>query len=91
MQIYARFTPNPDQLRNNLRAEKNLDFFGLVNSRSTLIVRSQASVYIDVGERLTYESTKKYIIGKVIRVTCEYTMTDLRALDRREPLVSLSA
>ena len=59
MQIYARFTPNPDQLRNNLRVEKNLDFFGLVNSRSTLIVRSQASVYIDVGERLTYESTKK--------------------------------
>ena len=28
---------------------------GLVSSLKTLIVRSQASVYIDVGRRLTYE------------------------------------
>ena len=34
---------------------KNSEFLGLVISRWTFIVRSQASVYIDVGERLTYE------------------------------------
>ena len=37
---------------------KNSGFLGLVSSRQTYIVRSQASAYIDVGERLTYEETK---------------------------------
>ena len=37
---------------------KNFGFLGLVSSRETFIIRSQASVYIDVGERLTYEETK---------------------------------
>ena len=37
---------------------KILGFLGLVGSRETFMVRSQASVYIDVGERLTYELTK---------------------------------
>ena len=34
---------------------KNSGFLGLVSSRKTFIVRSQARVYIDFGERLTYE------------------------------------
>ena len=34
---------------------KNYRFLRLVSSRSTFVVRSQASVYIDVEERLTYE------------------------------------
>ena len=34
---------------------KNSGFLGLVSSRKNFIVRSQASVYINVGERLTYE------------------------------------
>ena len=37
---------------------KNSGFLELVTSRETYIVRSQASVYIDVGEWLTYEETK---------------------------------
>ena len=37
---------------------KNYGFFGLVTSQETFIIRSQTSVYIDVGERLTYEETK---------------------------------
>ena len=37
---------------------KNSCFLGLVSSRQTYIIRSQASVYIDVRERLTYEETK---------------------------------
>ena len=37
--------------------EKN-GFLGLMSSRETFIIRSQASIYIDVGERLTYEETK---------------------------------
>ena len=34
---------------------KNSGFLGLMSSRQTFIVRSQASIYIDVGERLTYD------------------------------------
>ena len=34
---------------------KNSGFLGFVSSRETFIVRSQASVYIDFGEQLTYE------------------------------------
>ena len=34
---------------------KNSGFLGLVSSRYTFIARSQASIYIDVEERLTYE------------------------------------
>ena len=36
---------------------KHFGFLGLVSSRETFIITSQASVYIDVGERLTYEET----------------------------------
>ena len=34
---------------------KNSGFLGLVSSRYTFIARSQARIYIDVEERLTYE------------------------------------
>ena len=34
---------------------KNSGFLGLVSSRQTFIVRSQANVYIDVEEWLTYK------------------------------------
>ena len=37
---------------------KNFGFLGLVSSRETFIIKLQASIYIDVGERLTYEETK---------------------------------
>ena len=37
---------------------KNPGFLGLVSRRETFIVRSQTSVNIDLGERLTYEETK---------------------------------
>ena len=35
---------------------KNSGFLELVSSRETYIARSQASVYIDVGEQLTKKS-----------------------------------
>ena len=34
---------------------KNSGFLGLVSIRETFVVRSQASIYIDVGERMAYE------------------------------------
>ena len=43
---------------------KNSGFFGLVSSRETFIVRSQTSVNIDFGERLTYEETKSVYLAK---------------------------
>ena len=67
---------------------KDCGFLGLVSSRETFIIRSQASVYIDVGERLTYEETKSVYWPKV---TCDRITTDLRARDPRTPFVSLSA
>ena len=71
---------------------KNSGFLGLVSSHSTFIIKSKANVYMDVGERLTYERiNQRYILGQVIRVTCGRTTTDLRARDSRSPFVSLSA
>ena len=67
---------------------KNSRFLGPMSSRLTCIGRLQASIYIDVGERLTY---KKCIIGQLIRVTCDRSTTDLRAHDPRTPFISLSA
>ena len=85
----ARFTPNRDLLRTDLRVEK----FWISRTREQSLnfycyIRSQVSVYIDVGERLTY---KKCTIGQVIRVTCDRTTTDLRAYDPHTPFVSVSA
>ena len=68
---------------------KNFGFLWPVSSRQTFIARSQASIYIDVRERLTYEWLKKCIIGQVIRVTCNRITTDLRARDSRDPRKSI--
>ena len=49
---------------------KNTEFLGLVSSHSIIIVKSQASVYIN-----WHTSKKKCIIGLIKRVTYDRTMT----------------
>ena len=83
----ARFTPNRDQLRADLRVEKFWISWTVVKLLSTdrkLAVTSKSGA-TDI------RVNKKCIICPVIRVTCDRTTTDLRARDPRTPFLSLSA
>ena len=88
--INARFTPNCDQLRTDLQIgkfwiswnhEQSLNFYHQIASSCLHRCRGGTEIGVKI----------KCIIGQVIRVTCEHTMTELWARDPRMPFVSLSA
>ena len=88
--INARFTSNHYQLRTDLWVEKfwiswnreqSLNFYHQITSSCLHRCRGVTDSRVNI----------KCIIGQVMRVTCDHTMTELWARDPRMPFVSLSA
>ena len=72
----ARFPANRDQLRTDLRLKTILDFLDLWAVIKLLSSKCKL-MFISMSRSNWYTSKKKCIIGQVIRVTCDRTMTGL--------------
>ena len=84
--IYARFTPNHDRLRTDLRVEKFWISWTQAREQSLNFNRQIASYHLHRCQGATdMRVNEKCIIGQVIRATCSRTMTDLRARETRTP------
>ena len=90
MNVFDNLAPNRDQLKTDLRVEKNLD---ILDSWAVvkLLLSDRKLAFTSMSGATDIRVNKKCIIGQVIRVACDRTTTNLRARDPRTPFLSQSA